>query len=201
MPEHNLGVFLTRAQPPTNAHIDYVRHIATTSKVGLILVGSANKVGTLRNPFSGPLRINMMHEAVNELFPEANIMVCLLDDLTYENNLDPENFKRWGQYLYAAVVGHTGEHEFAYFTGESLQQVENWFGRHVETSITPVLLRSSALFGDLSATRVRQALADDNRSFVVANCPHSVARRYDQLRKLYLEVIAAPKTDFSALLT
>jgi len=57
----------------------------------LILVGSAQESGTLRNPFSVETRIKM----IKEIYPDDNVIVRGLPDLTNENDISAE----WGRYL------------------------------------------------------------------------------------------------------
>jgi hypothetical protein len=175
-------------------------------KYVLIIIGSANKEGTLRNPLPGKMRFGLTLRAINEIFPKDNhrISVKLLDDLTYANNADPKNNPLWGDYLYQHIVDWIGRKKFAFYSGEDISQSDHWFGKRLHKQVTPVVLRLDSEFWGhdrqgVSATRVRRALKENDRSYVKTYCPTAIYERFDELREVWLQVLANPQPDFSTL--
>lgn len=192
------GVFLTRAQPVTLAHIACIRQMLVESDKALVIIGSANKSGTLRNPFPIKLRLELMQEAIAEEFLGQlhRIKIMPLDDLDYENS---QTNPLWGEYLYDAIVAKIGNAHFAYYTGEPLEQSTNWFGNRLGSEITPRLLNLQHLPHDINATNIRNALAQNDIDFVVLRCPRTVMLHYYILLEIYLRVLEDPQEDFSTL--
>ena len=194
------GVFLTRAQPPTIGHMESIRQILSECSKVLVIVGSANKEGTLRNPFGIGLRMEMMREMIVETFARdaERVLLRQLDDLTYENNTDPNNDPLWGEYLYQTVVGWIHQTKFAYYSGELVDQSVHWFRDRLYTDVAPVAINTRGIPSCLSATSVREAIRKKDRGYVRVYCPASVYRKFGLLREILLQVLAGPKDDFSA---
>ena len=192
------GVFLTRAQPVTLAHVGCIRQMLSEVDHALIIIGSANKSGMLRNPFPISLRLEMMHGMIEDTFPEdrERITVMPLSDLDYANS---DNNPRWGKYLYDAIVDQTGSPNFAYYTGEPIEQSTNWFGERLGREITPRLVELTDPNEIVTATDVRNAISISDTQFLVNHCPMSVIERYYNLLLILLKVYDNPLPDFSTL--
>ena len=184
------GVFLSRLQPPTNAHLECIQYLLEECQQGILFIGSSNTESTPRNPFSCQLRQQMTTEAIEDNFEKTSqqrLRVVPLPDLTYANN--PNNGPEWGQYLYQKV-NELGIKNFAFFGGE-LKSLWEWFGHpEVQPHVSTERFRPSEKIAGLSATKVRQALQFEDRQYVQQNCPHSAYSRFDQLREIYLRVLA-----------
>ena len=192
------GAFLTRCQPLTLAHVGCIRQMLSEVEHALIIIGSANKKYTLRNPFPIELRLEMMHDMIEDEFPEARdrITVMSLDDLDYENSTTNP---LWGDYLYDAIVSATGSKTFAYYTGEPLEQSTNWFGDRLGRKVIPHLIRLTSPNEIVTATEVRTAININDVRFIVNHCPASVVKRYYTLLQILLKVLDDPQPDFSTI--
>ena len=65
-----VGVFLSRMQPLHIGHIGIIEKILKENDEAIILIGSKNKKGTLRNPLDIFLRRKILEETLQEEFKE-----------------------------------------------------------------------------------------------------------------------------------
>lgn len=100
-----IGVFLTRLQPLHNGHLGMIdKALAENDKV-IIVIGSKNKEGTIRNPIGIGLRREILEEALEEKYGkdyEEKIEVTELSDWSMETDIDSN--LEWGRYLYYNIV-------------------------------------------------------------------------------------------------
>lgn len=101
-----VGVFLARMQPVHKVHLYMVNKALEECNKVLVVLGSKNKVNTIRNPFDINLREKMLRECFDE---ESNkrIKIVTLPDWSMET--DNENDKMWGRYFYYNVVANIGQ--------------------------------------------------------------------------------------------
>jgi len=191
--KYKLGVVITRAQPVHLAHLEYVRSMCESCERILVIIGSSNESGKKRHPFTAEDREAMVTEAIAEMFPDdlERIMIRLLPDQTTANNDDNP---LWGQYVCDHVLEWTGETEFTYFTGESLEQAQKWFGDKIGTRVTLVLERFPHLPSDLSATNVREAIIRGDWDWLSVRVPGSVLKRYWKLQRILLLIYGRDDT-------
>ena len=191
------GGFLTRAQPFTVWHLEFLQRMLLECECVLVIIGSTNKEGTKRNPFSGVLREEMVWEVIDDYFPndKHRFYVCLLDDQTYENN---NNNPDWGEYLCEHIEGWIGSSRFAFYSGEPKKKLEDWFGKRQGVTLRRLRSRLYVPEGGGSATSVRDALTRGDWYLLLQSCPRTVVLRYYELRDIWLRVLLNPQDDFSA---
>ena len=63
-----VGVFLSRMQPIHNAHLWMIQNVLKDNDEALVMIGSANKFGTERNPLDINLRKELVKSALIEKF-------------------------------------------------------------------------------------------------------------------------------------
>ena len=61
-----VGVFLSRMQPIHNAHLWMIENALKENDKVLVIIGSANKFGTERNPLPIDMRKPMVENAIQE---------------------------------------------------------------------------------------------------------------------------------------
>lgn len=99
-----VGVFLSRMQPLHIGHIGMIKKALSENDRVIILIGSANKKGTIRNPIEIGIRREILEDTLSEEFKEERKRITIkeLPDWTEETDA-PSNLE-WGRYLYYNVV-------------------------------------------------------------------------------------------------
>jgi nicotinamide-nucleotide adenylyltransferase len=94
------GVILARLQPIHNGHLELIKKSMKENDETIIFVGSADKFNG-RNPIPINLRMQMAHEAIEEMRDNEKIYTYYrlvpLDDLSDES----DNSHDWGFYLFS----------------------------------------------------------------------------------------------------
>lgn len=97
---HNadLGVVMGRFQPFHNGHLELVHQAFQFSKKVLILVGSANRCRSVKNPFTFSEREQFIINAIREAMPDRmqDLYIRPMKDYLYEEN-------RWIQHVQEEV--------------------------------------------------------------------------------------------------
>ena len=102
----DLGVVVGRFGHEHLGHVSLFDTSMMLCKRTLVLVGSAQESGTLRNPF----RVESRIEVIKETYPgssDEELTVRGLNDLTNECDITPD----WGKYVRSQVEYH--KHKFA----------------------------------------------------------------------------------------
>jgi len=110
-----IGVFLTRLQPLHNGHLGMIDKALSESDKVIILIGSKNKEGTIRNPINVRLRREILEEALEEKYGkdyEEKIEIKELSDWSMETDLGSN--LEWGRYLYYNIVSEARTKKFFY---------------------------------------------------------------------------------------
>lgn len=156
------GVLLTRAQPFHLGHVDVVRQALSDNDKVVIVVGSANKLGTKRNPFSIDSRLMMIDDMLKgEDLPVRRISVLPLADWSMEDAY--KYAKEWGRFFYYNVVNKACSKEFTLYYNDSIEIVKNWFDSELLERIT---IKNSKRVRDVSATKVREAVLNEDFDYI-----------------------------------
>jgi len=125
------GVILFRAQPFHNGHLAQIkRAYKDMRKLGgdlYVLVGSADKFGTKRNPIPIDIRLDLIKSSLNEVLNSdqlKHIEIVPLNDLSDEAN----NTHSWGEYLYSKMCEYTGDTDFVFYYSDKPEIALSWFG-------------------------------------------------------------------------
>ncbi len=204
--EYPWGIFISRGQPKTDAHTAYEKLLLKKCERGIIFVGSSNKSGEPdRNPFPIDIRMEMEQESIEVSFGKdaKRLEVIPLPDRTFANNDSPGNRASWGLYVFhAAFVATNGHNRFAYFSGEPLPILRDYFsGEGTRGNIK--VIEEEPDFGHVlpitRSTRARQAIEDGEWELLSKICPPAVYLRRLVLQEQILTARANPRKDFSAL--
>lgn len=189
------GVFIGRMQPVHNAHLALISKALEENDKVLIVLGSSNKEGTYRNPYSVEMREQMLRECFDEEQNEK-ITIATLPDWSTED--DEKEVKTWGRYFYYNVVSRIGQKRFSLYYSDELSILDSWFDNtEVKQYITYRHFDRDEVFNGLSATKIRQALLRNDKDYVKKYCPVSVMDRFDGLASLYEDAVNYPVDDFS----
>ena len=189
------GVFIGRMQPVHNAHLALINKALEENDKVLIVLGSSNKEGTYRNPYSVEMREQMLRECFDEEQNEK-ITIATLPDWSTED--DEKEVKTWGRYFYYNVVSRIGQKRFSLYYSDELSILDSWFDNtEVKQYITYRHFDRDEVFDGLSATKIRQALLRNDKDYVKKYCPVSVMDRFVGLASLYEDAVNCPVDDFS----
>lgn len=162
-----VGVILFRAQPFHRGHLNMVEKAfsdCTKNDCDLyIFVGSADKMGTVRNPLPIDFRLMLIEGALHESFTVEqlkHIHIFPLEDMTDET----DNSHGWGRYLFVKMFGKTKDPDMTIYYSDDPRIMLGWFAQDERW-----LLRFKFLdrFEGISATLVREALKMPNGDEIV----------------------------------
>ena len=183
--EEKVGVFLSRMQPLHIGHIGMIKKTLSENDKVIILIGSANKRGIIRNPIGIELRREILKDVLNEEFDKEDvkkIIVKELPDWTDENDT-PSNLE-WGRYLYYNVVSSTCKKYFKMYFSDEPEIIEDWFqDKTIRKRVELRLFERSRMFQAVSSTKIREAFAHDNIEYIKPLVPNAVFRRYEEVKE------------------
>ena len=124
------GVILFRAQPFHNGHLAQIKRafedMRNLDGHLYIIVGSADKYGTKRNPIPIDVRMDLIQSVLEEEYSYKQrqyLHVVPLEDLSDEAN----NTYSWGQYLYDNLCSITEDNDFAFYYSDKPEIALRWF--------------------------------------------------------------------------
>lgn len=167
--------------------------IAKGDKV-VIILGSENKRDTLRNPFAIETRKQMLISSLSQEY-KNKIEVYELPDWSKEDRI--EDSEIWGRYFYYNVVSRIRQKSFDLYYSDGKEILDSWFqNTEVRKYINYRLFERSSMFDGLSATKIRNAIENNNLDYIKKHCPKAVVDKFDYLRNYYLSVLDDPKDDY-----
>ncbi|EJT5937181.1 adenylyltransferase/cytidyltransferase family protein [Clostridium perfringens] len=137
----------------------------------IILVGSCQESGTERNPFDVETRIRM----IKEIYPQDNVIVKPLADLTNENDITPE----WGKYVLEYIKLHIYKTPELMIYGND-ESRSGWFNPEDIKDVTEIIVPRSRL--PISATMLRKAMVDNDKETWFKYHHPRLHKYYDSLR-------------------
>lgn len=180
------GIILFRAQPFHNGHLAQIkRAYDDLQKLGgdlYIIIGSADKMGTKRNPLPISIRLDLVRNSLAEVYGVedlCHIHVIPLEDLSDEAN----NTYSWGQYLYNEMCEITNDKDFIFYYSDKPEIALSWFDEHV---ILHFWFRFLPRVNDVNATKVRDCLlhltdCQDNYDTLKHMLPSYVYSKYPEI--------------------
>lgn len=182
------GIVLFRAQPFHYGHLAQIKRAFSELRNNdmdlCIIVGSADKFNTKRNPIPIDIRMDLINGVLEEEFSfkqRQHIKVGSLADLSDEAN----NTYSWGNYLYNAICQFSGDTEFIFYYSDKPEIALSWFDDRVRNHICFKFL---SRIDNINATQVREYLLNNNIEELKKSLPDYVFERKDILRDLIIEV-------------
>lgn len=182
------GVLLTRAQPFHEGHIEVVKHALTENDRVLIVVGSANKVETERNPFHVAFRNILTCYALRDHGLTSDVDVITIADWSKEDAY--QYAKEWGNFFYYNVVNAIDSKTFTMYYNDDVNIVKNWFVPEIAERIE---IKNIPRTSDVSSTKIREAILKGDMDYLIKNLSPSVLSRYGEMRE---KLLKANKQDF-----
>ncbi len=177
---YDLGVVCGRFGHEHLGHVSLFDSCRSLCKRTLILVGSAQESGTLRNPYPVETRIDV----IRETYPgetEETLMVRGIKDLTNEYDITHD----WGKFVKSEVEHH--KHKFASLMVYGNDEFRsNWFAPEDLIGTAELIIPRSTI--PISATMVRGMLViDDEAAWQKATHP-LIHGMYGRLRDELMSV-------------
>jgi cytidyltransferase-like protein len=165
MKKYKLGMYLGRFQPFHNGHKSIVDKMLEECEEVVIVVGSSDKKGTVRNPFPSWERADM----IADVYKGQPVNIILMPD---RNTI--ANDSAWGDYVMSYLDGY-GMRPDAIYQGFEVER-NTWYANYPEIEIVNL----SRLDVPISATLVRAAIVEGREDYIEANCPPEVAKHIHQ---------------------
>lgn len=183
MSEHkffDLGVICGRFGHEHNGHVSLFDTSRLLCKRTLILVGSAQEHGTLRNPFRVETRIDVIRETYPGESEEA-LMVRGINDLTNEYDITTD----WGKFVKSEVEYH--KHKFANLMVYGNDEFRsNWFAPEDLIGTAEIILPRSII--PVSGTMIRGLLVINDETRWQNTTPSLIHGMYNRLRDELMSV-------------
>lgn len=161
-----------------NGHIMLIEMSRKISEKTLILIGSSDKSGTLRNPYTADLRQSL----INKIYANQNdVIIEQLDDLTDETDITFE----WGRYLLKnaeKILGHKPE-LMIYGKDESRK---GWFDSKDVQNISEMVVSRDKI--KISATELRECLIKNDFEKWSLYVPNEIHEDFNFLRNELLKI-------------
>lgn len=173
MKPYDVGLVVGRFQHFHIGHRSLVENAFKLCDRVLILVGSAQESGTLRNPYLTSTRIDVIREIYGH--DNSILQVKELNDLTNENDITPD----WGKYVLKNVKMHIRKEPSLMVYGND-EFRSRWFApEDIENTAELVIPRSRI---PISATLLREALVKDDFEYWSKFVDDKTHKMYDRLR-------------------
>ena len=176
------GFIIGRFAPLTLGHEKLIKYALENVDVLLIFVGSADKKGTVRNPFDVNLRIELIEKVYKEEIENGKIIVKPLLDMTNEN--DYKN-KKWGSYLLSNVSKYIIKEPYYFIYGEE-ESREEWFSNKDLEKINKLVIKRNK--EDISGTKVRKYIVSGDKENFEKNTNKKIHEYYEKLREELLKI-------------
>lgn len=175
------GVMLARFQPIHNGHLHLIEQAVNENDKVLLIIGSANKINE-RNPIPISFRQELVEQAIAEKFTDeqqAKIVIMPLDDLTSEI----DNSVEWGYYLHMNIAEAIGTVFFTMYYSDGWEIVMEWFPAFIRNNYVSFKLNARGnILNNLSATKVRGYILDDDKVSLAKSVPNCVLNNANALK-------------------
>lgn len=177
---HKNGLVIGRFDPIHLGHYKLIYESIKRAEKTLVLVGSAQESGTLRNPLDLNMRISLIKQSFHSIPPQA-LLVQGINDLKNELNNDFS----WGEYVKNEVIRHLGVFADLIVYGNDPQK-RTWFN----PSDIPETYELFVPRNEISGTFVRGLMVIDNKDeWRKVTIPY-IHSRYDEIRSQIMSVPA-----------
>lgn len=177
----SVGVILLRGQPIHAGHIAVIEQATKENDEVLVILGSADKAFTERNPFSIGMRKEMLDLALDGVEYWWKVSSTWLNDWSSDSSIPKQDNlsgvvdnpadvnKEWGMYLYYNIVAKINCKEFTFYYNDDINLLDSWFPTSIRNRL---VVKSIKRIGDYSSSAVRKALLDLNMDYLYEALPY-----------------------------
>ena len=164
------GLIIGRFQTFHLGHEYIVRCGLKVCERVMIYIGSSQESGTEKNPFSYEVRKDIIQTIFKAECESGRVIVAPLPDAGLGNNC------KWGRYVLQHFTDDFAACPDVLISGKEERRI-SWFDGYADISelYVPKIL-------DLSATKMRNALLEDDEEFFRANVSEKIWDKYPALR-------------------
>ena len=177
-----IGVFLARFQPLHKSHEYIIRKVMKENDKAYVFIGSAQKSRQKRNPFNLEERLSMFAKEFEKEIKNGELIIVPLDDYSSED--DRLSDREWGEYLYFKIVNKIGQNCFSLYYSDEPSIMLNWFSEDRRKYIDFVFLNRKDIFSELSATKIRSAILNDDETYLKENLSEEVYMMRGKLKHI-----------------
>lgn len=174
--KYDVLVAIGRFQPFHNAHLEILTKASDLADKVIVIVGSANKPRTYKNPFSKDERIAMIEEAIVKQFNKSEYMFAEQAEFVYDYTVDsPYNDQAWASRIQEIVSKHaTKEHQKIGIIGHKKDNTSFYFDLFPQWDFEDV-----GQIEPLNATNIRELYfrKDCNMNFINNVVPKTTAEQ------------------------
>lgn len=178
--KYKLGVICGRLNHEHLGHKFIIDLALEQCEKVLILVGSAQEISTLRNPFALETRIKVLRATYPDI-SASRLIIKGLNDMTNEYDISYD----WGKYVRNHIFDYTGQLPDFIITGDDDTR-SNWFSEEDLKGVTQKFISRDEI--KISATTVRGALLLDNKILWQSFVPKNIYQMYNELRSSLIAV-------------
>lgn len=176
-----LGFMLGRFQHIHIGHEMLIRKAASVCDTLVVLVGSAQAKGTLRNPFDINIRLDLFNQVFKS---DRNIIVSYINDLTHED----DHSKEWSVFLLNRLTEVLDKEKITknpdlFIYGDDEERA-SWFKD--ENNFSKLIITRETI--DISATKLREYIVKNNRFKWRQYVNPALYDGFDLLREKLLEI-------------
>lgn len=177
MEKYKLGMVCGRFSHIHKGHQLIIEKSLEDCEKTIILVGSAQEEGTLRNPFSADFRINL----IKKIYDNPNIKIQKLNDMTNEYDITD----KWGRYVIDKTIEYEGRFADAIISGND-ESRKDWFSKEQIKNVKEILVDRNHF--RISATTLRGYLLINNKEEWSKYVPNPIIEDFDKIRDKLLTV-------------
>lgn len=152
-----LGMIIGRFNHLHQGHTSMIDQALKQCEQVLVMIGSAQESGTIRNPFSVQTRTNLIRDVYPIIGNHTNVGIAWIDDMTNED----DHCVEWGDY----VLDHVEKYREAFKIPHKLdamfygndEERSGWYKPEAIKDVSQVVLDRKIL--PISATMMREYLA------------------------------------------
>ena len=180
---YHLGLVLGRFQGLHLGHEAVIRKALSVCDRVIVMIGSADKSGTMHDPFTTGLRVQMLTAMFPRLTRMGKVIIVPLKDLGVGN------VPAWGDYVIDSAKKAVGMPDCIVYGDED--KCRTWFPNYPE--IQYISLNRSDI--DMNGTKFRKIILDDDEEAFRKYTRPGLYKFYPRLRKILLEIEAKGSED------
>lgn len=171
------GLVLGRFHHLHKGHQQIIEMARSLCQKTLILIGSAQESGTLRNPF----KVETREAIMCQIYQDDDVMIGTMADMTNENDICFE----WGSYILQNVEKMTGKVPDLMVYGKD-ESRKGWFSEEDSQKFSELIVARDRI--DISATKLREFLVQDEKEKWMQYVPEAIWDKYERLREELLQL-------------
>ena len=103
----------------------------------------------------------------------------------------------WGRYLYYNIVAHIQSKKFSIFYNDDINIIKSWFPSPLDKRVDIRWQPRSEIFNGLSATKIREAIINDDQDYLTQYLPQPVLDDVPYIKRYLIKIKNHPLPDFS----